>query len=548
MVRASSRGGVVWVLVPFLAYLLVLNRLWTDAPVWDDYEAILLLVLRDKKDLDQWLTALFVLHNEHRIVVTRLVTLALAYATHNIDFRVLMLLGNLSLLGTMLLMRAEFRDDVAAPIVGAGAILMFQWSYYEAALMASAAMPHLGVVFFALGCIFFALRPGRPSAVLAVLLGRAAAGSQANGLFALPIAAAGCLWQGRGRRGLALGLLAALVWGLYFHGYAKPTSHPSLLASLSNPLHAAHLFFVILGGVLPGTRGSAILGLVLFLLAGGLLAKGLYRKHPVAALWMAFLLATAAAATAARVGFGVMNASRYAIVSTTFMVLVTLAFASMAARPGRVAQAAVLAGAITIAAFVSWRAWPEVSEYVVRPKTLREMIPATPDVEVEPYGGAFFPDKAYAGLLLTMARDRGFYRPAPQTVHGFKVAQAQPGLRPERFEGHIDVVRQDGARLVVEGWAHVDALAPGRVLYVESTPAFVRTGPIAVTGRVDVARLRRDAAAGFSGFRMALEFDSAADAAWAAQNLCVVATAPGRPAARLGRTGVACVPAGKSSR
>jgi hypothetical protein len=121
----SSLGARIrdfaWIAIPFVVYLALLRLLWFDAPDRDDYEAILEGTMRllDAPSLGEWVQALLRQHNEHRIVVTRLVALAMAELTGRINFRILMLLASLGLAAIIFQLWVEFRDRAAAPLVAA---------------------------------------------------------------------------------------------------------------------------------------------------------------------------------------------------------------------------------------------------------------------------------------------------------------------------------------------------------------------------------------------------------------------------------------------
>ena len=109
----KSASGLAWVALPFLVYLTLLSRLWFDAPIADDYSAILegTMRLMDARTFSESLQVLLSQHNEHRIVITRAVAWTVAKIGGDIDFRVLVLLGNLGLAAIIALLWSQFRDS-----------------------------------------------------------------------------------------------------------------------------------------------------------------------------------------------------------------------------------------------------------------------------------------------------------------------------------------------------------------------------------------------------------------------------------------------------
>src|SRR5688572_7419312 len=314
----SRKLSLAWAAVPLLVYLVVLSRLWANAPVWDDYGTVLdtLTRMSDSKSAREWLALLVHQHNEHRIFTVRLVTRAVEALPGPLDFRLLVLLGNAAFVGVFLLAWAQFRESLVGPVVAAAAFVMFQLSYYEAGLWASGGLTNMGAIFFSFAALAVALRPGARAAAACLALATLAIGCSASGLLVLPIAAAGAALQRRTARAAVFAGVAALLWLLYFQGYVKPLHHPSPTVAFSVPLDTMRLFLIVLGSIVPGRDEAQWAGAVLLGAVAALAWKGAWRPHPVAMLWIAFLLLSAAAAAAGRVGFGVFYASRYAIYST----------------------------------------------------------------------------------------------------------------------------------------------------------------------------------------------------------------------------------------
>src|SRR5258707_8342981 len=101
-----------------------------------------------------------------------------------------------------------------------------------------------------------------------------------------------------------------------------------------------------------------------------LVHRRFWRTHPTVALWIAFILASAAAAAVGRIGFGIYHASRYAINSSCLVVLLFLSFWVLARpRGGRVVAGAVVAAAL--ASFAgTWVRWERASDYSFRGRLL----------------------------------------------------------------------------------------------------------------------------------------------------------------------------------
>ena len=526
--------GLVWAAIPFALYALVLRHLWFNAPVWDDYDAILESTMRlmDASTLQEWLRLAVVQHNEHRIALARLVAWAMGSVSGRIEFPLLVLAGNLSLAGILVLAWAQFRRDVAPPLFLAAAFLLLQWSYYEAALLAMTAISNIGVIFVAFACLFLATRGGPVSLVSAALLGVIAAGTQANGLLALPMAAAACALAGMRSRALLFAAMTVAICALYFWGYSRPAHHPSPMAALADPLGAVQLFLIVIGGIVPGRWAPIPVGAALLGVLAWLTRRGLWRSHPTACLWIGFLLISAAAAAAGRIGFGVFNASRYALYSSCLVMLVFLCVCSVARPWSRRAVGSAIAGAAAVSLGVSLASWQGARAFSLDGHLLARAVPAAEGMAEPRYFGVLHPDLDLANRILNAAATRGLYWPPEAVIYPFTLRTLSTIPASAPHAGHVDAVRIEGHRLVILGWTHLSALVPQRTLALvpAGNPTAVR---VAASDRPDVAKSTGAAHLVFSGFRLEADYASAADARSAAEGMSVVVEAPGYPPAVL---------------
>lgn len=537
--------GAAWVAIPVAIHFALLVRFWFDAPVLDDYDCILdsMGKMAAAGSLQEWFGIVFSLQNEHRLAGTRLMPQVLAWVTGGLDFRVLMLLGTLFMLGAFAFIWAEFRQEASGPIAAAAAFLLLQWSYNEALLMASAATAHLGVVFFSFGALYFALRPGRASAALCVAGGVLATYSQANGLFVLPLAAAACFLLGQRRRAVLFILVAAALWALYFTGYSRPPNHPSVLTALAEPVKAFQLFLIIIGGVGPSLPISQLVGATLLVIAGWAAWMGLWRKHPTVFLWIAFVLVSAATVAAARVGFGLFYGSRYSVNAALLMAMLAFAAHSLT-QPWRrrydlaaLGAAAVLSFAITIIAL------PQMRERSFRGHLLVEVDPA---IVAAPggtrYAGVHHPGKEHGARILAMAAGHQWYSPRRPAVAAPAVTRLESLPAGLTGLGVMDSVTAEGRTVRLHGWTGLAADVPGRTfkLYPADGIESLRVEGLEAREDVAVALNRPDAL--LAGFRIAVEYPSEDLAREAAARLCVFVEAPGHPLTRVDRTGTPCTP------
>lgn len=541
--RRSSLAGLLWLSIPFAIYVAVLVRLWFNAPIWDDYDAILneTMVLLDASPR-KWIGMLVALHNEHRIAVARLGAWLLVQLFGHIDFRLMVAFGVTTFFGMLVLIWDEFRKDVAPPLFAAAGFVLFQWSYYEAALMGSAALANLTVVSFSFATLYFAMRDGWLAAAATVVFGILAVGSLASGLFALPIAAAGCMLARQRGRALLFGGVALALWGLYFMEYHRPAGHPSPFLGLTHPVEAARLFLVILGSMVPGIWLPTFFGLAILAALAWLTWKRAWKAHPTAALWTLFALASVAAATAGRVGFGVQYTSRYGTYSSALAVVILLLASGAVRSWTRARMAALIVAAAVLSLAVSVLIWRAVMEYSVNGHRLAKAVPAESGVRVQPYFGMHYPVTTQSEAILVAAEKRGIYVPRVERVFptALRVVPSLPA--GARMGGHLDNVVVSGNRVGVGGWTDIPAIVPQRTLMVFPADGDPKAGPIATDERIDVAMLSLSANLEFGGFHFELEYPDAESAKRAAAGLCIAVAAPSAATAILVREGVDCKP------
>ena len=530
---------LAWVLVPLLAYLLVLRHFWFNAPVWDDYDAVLdsVMMLMDASSPREWLGALVHQHNEHRIAVPRLISWMMATLFGQVDFRVLVLIGNLGSVAIVVLAWVEFREEVAAPLFAGAAFLMLQLSYYQAALSALTALSNLGVVLFSFACLFFALRDRWPAAAASILCGILAVGSLANGLIALPMAAAACAFAGKRERAWLFASVAVALWLLYFWSYKPNPGHPSPLAALSHSLDTLQLFLIVIGSIAPGRWASMVVGTSILIALAWLTRRNVWKAHPTAGLWVAFVLLSAAAAAAGRVGFGVAHASRYAIYSSCLVVIISLSVCALTRPWSRRTIAFAVLGAAATSFAVSWASWPRAREFSFDGHLLSKTVPPSP---AEPYVGLLHPGKDWGTRILRAAEERGLYSPQEPPLHaGFVRASSNVPGEAGRA-GHVDEVSVAGVRVSLTGWTHLSARVPGRTLIVFPEQGIAALQPVVTVTRPDVALALRNPDLLHSGFRLDVDYASEADARRFAAILCIAAEAPEQPLTVLSRVNVDC--------
>ena len=255
--------------------------------------------------------------------------------------------------------------------------------------------------------------------------------------------------------------------------------------------------------------------------------RGAWRSHPACGLWVAFIVASAAAATVARVGFGVYHAPRYNLYSSALAaMLLPLAFEVLDIRR-RVAVIATVAGCAVISLLVSRAGWTNVHDYSFSARLLAEAVPVEPASTSRRYFGVLHPSLPTAEGILAEAQRRRMYVPPRAMVQPSAWVMADSAPPHAAAAGHLDEPQVSGNVVTLRGWTHLPATLPGRMFTLSPAADVPVNVTLVVTPRPDIALAHARADLVFAGFEMALRYASPEEAARAGGQLCVCVEAPG---------------------
>ncbi|RRA98716.1 hypothetical protein [Larkinella rosea] len=333
--KAALGAGLL--LIPVFIYYRTVYNNAVNVPFEDDFDSALKFLssyLFKTNSLVDRVKLIFSQHNEHRIVFDRLVFLLDYYLTGFLNFRHLILVGNLSLVFlAYLLFRSSFPGMRLAdkllyfvPV----AFGLFQLHFWELTVWGMASLQNLYVVVFAL-LGFYALSQTPKKAnwfVVACVAGVAAAFTSGNGMFTFLVGIPVLLVLKQYKKLAIWTSLTVVTFALYFWGYAKPGHHPDIYDSLvNNTSRAFDYFFTLSGSVFsarpehPARAGKFFLVLFLGLFGWQFFRKTATRNPTIPALLL-FTYVTCLSLMATRSGFGVVQAfsPRYGILSVVLFI------------------------------------------------------------------------------------------------------------------------------------------------------------------------------------------------------------------------------------
>jgi hypothetical protein len=419
-VRASAQPLWAWVAVwiPAVLFMWGWQYYAVNVPKWDDHALRAYLYFFDQETtLSGKIYQLFKQHNEHRIVYDRLIATLDYWLFGKFSYVHLMVVGNLSLAGLLLVFCQVLRRQ-GQPLIWAlpVSLLLFNLSHWENMFWGMAALQNFSVVFWVILTLY--LISYRYHWSLALITAVLATLTSGNGLLVWPIGLGLTILGTPGtehvpadkpsgksvRRVVGWLAAAAVVIALYFIGFEKPAGNPPDRGSFSDLLKGWLAFTGAAAEALPlasPLSASLRLGGLMVLAAVAGIGWGLLRYRTAIGAAMlrlvrprtesaakeippvelffwgsaAFILGTAAIVAWTRTGFGIdlIITSRYKIYSLLLLALLYIyALLLLPQRLGWLASVAGTTGSLLLAWLsvntymdetIWWRQWMLTSQF-----------------------------------------------------------------------------------------------------------------------------------------------------------------------------------------
>src|SRR5919199_3025636 len=204
--------------VPVLAYFTYFFHFSINAPQFDDFQSIIRAIITygTSRNRFDWLTTQYV---EHRIAYVRLVSLFVYKLTGSIHFTGIGFIGNLSLVGILVLLALWFNRWKLLPYFLPVPIVLFQMNYHHNTFTSMMAVQNLGIIFWALLTFWLLSKRCQWKQLVALFPAVIAVYTSGNGICVMLIGISMLLYQ---RRWLPLTVwaligTAAVSW--YFRGF-----------------------------------------------------------------------------------------------------------------------------------------------------------------------------------------------------------------------------------------------------------------------------------------------------------------------------------------
>jgi len=336
---------ILIILLPVVIYFTAWDYYAINIPKWDDHA--LKAFIEEYAGAGNWkgkVLALFKQHNEHRISLTRLIAWIDFSAFGTLNYRHLMLAGNVLLLGVIPLWYIILRKNKKP--LSALLPVPFIWltlAFWENMYWGMASIQNFGVVTLVLWTIYLCINTNQFLFALSLVLAWVTVLTSGNGLFVLPIGAL-LLFLLQNRKRFALWIInsGAAIF-CYFNWYNRESvSNPESKATI---LELGKGYMAFLGSfaesipVADHFKACFLLGIVLFLVAISIASATIFRilrnKYTVkferitdlfCLGTVLFVLGTALIVVYSRAGFGLegLMASRYKIYSVLLLIVAYL--------------------------------------------------------------------------------------------------------------------------------------------------------------------------------------------------------------------------------
>ncbi|MFH0913420.1 MAG: hypothetical protein V1884_03975 [Candidatus Omnitrophota bacterium] len=291
----------VLALLPILIFYLQILIFAVNVPQADDYDTILWSTDRflESKDLNTKIEILFSQFYEHRAVFLRAATLLAYYLTDKIDFRFLIFLGNISLLGLSVVLLLSFApaDSKNKPLYFIPAIFfLFHPQYFDTIYLASNALTHLYVLFFSFLSLYLLTKESIKYFLFSLLAAIIAIFTLGNGILVFFVGLVPLLYKRRYREIILWILTGAGCSVLYFNGYMHPPNQLAISTVVFKPLiHTINNFssFTGMSFLEFGDNFARCSGIVCFLYFIYLIKIKYYKKNITIFSFLTFLFLTA---------------------------------------------------------------------------------------------------------------------------------------------------------------------------------------------------------------------------------------------------------------
>ncbi len=335
-------------LFPIASYFIYIADYGINIPYVDDHGLKGFIVkYYTSNNFSDKVAAIFAQHNEHRIGLTRLLLLLSYSIEGTINYKSLIWMGNVFLLGILWIFARYFKHrGISLVYLLPIPWVLFTFLHHENTFWGMASVQNFGIIFFVLAAFLSLEKEYFTKAMMLISIGVFTSG---NGFVALFLMMGILLLKGNWKQLALFSLLAGCLLAAYFLHYQKPPATP--MASLTDLKNLTKAFFAFSGSyadmnleVLLTNRvmraailGACLIGFSLFVYLKNLPISPKEKRWLIPANWQVFILCTLTFILLSAVmvawtrlvgyGFSTILTSRYKIYSV--LLIITLYASSL---------------------------------------------------------------------------------------------------------------------------------------------------------------------------------------------------------------------------
>ncbi|MVM28718.1 hypothetical protein GO755_01645 [Spirosoma sp. HMF4905] len=350
--RSLQRIAPILILLPISCFWAFLFAYAADIPWMDDMESFIYFqvkFLRAESILTK-LEWLLKPNNEHRILFAKLVAAGMQALTGSVNFRWLILIASIWLVGIIFILYRVFRT-IRVPLVAflPVVLLLLHPQYYLITLSAVTSFQHQTTVALLFAVAYLLAKPGTGRLSGALGLQILASFSMSSGLFGWVSGAGTLLVQRRFKEAIVWIGIGVVIIVLYVRGFANSQGNDTSISFFLQHPHLVFLGFFTFSGalldffpsapilprsILPTLAGFGLIGVLLWMLKRMLLpwpaastqpdARSVRRNFLVGAYGFILINAVLIAFLRPRFGYSVMLISNYTMYSSLLAILLYL--------------------------------------------------------------------------------------------------------------------------------------------------------------------------------------------------------------------------------
>ncbi len=236
----TGKGIILLSVIPILIFFFVFFQYVNNIPFQDDYDGLLEPVTKFKQmsgfSWSEFVKIIWTQDDERRIVIDRLVAISVFLIDGQLDLRIQMFLGLLSLVGIFYLFYTIIKE-AKLPIILllSSSLLLFTIQYYEAIFWAIIPFQQIVIYFFAFLSSYYLFSSNLKYFSFALLFAIGSILSDVNGTFILPVGIILLLIQHRWKHAIIWVSIVGSIVLLYYHNLTIPPFRPKLSDNIQYP-------------------------------------------------------------------------------------------------------------------------------------------------------------------------------------------------------------------------------------------------------------------------------------------------------------------------